>query len=322
MSTNPNFRQRLVSQRHCSYCLRAGHNIKSCDDGRLLVFDINLKHKKEVFRLLNHNLQNEKQEMNNWLHNQNQHLTKGYAIRFCDSRVNNAMTLHIQKIIDKIYPPYDIPSFNLYENENEELNNNEIYDEQVNNEDENHQVQHNNEINEIVNTEQSEQTISNNNIDNIFDSNLNNGDNGEYNEQALINEIIHYLTSRITFEDMNLLDNLVQIIIENRMNNRKKIELCYKVDIITKKQSKKYCECNICYENKQITNFIEYNCGHYFCLDCVKEIINIFKQDEKKYICCALCRENIEIFKFLKINRNKYCVAKETLNNYLLKEII
>jgi len=46
-------------------------------------------------------------------------------------------------------------------------------------------------------------------------------------------------------------------------------------------------ECNICYENQKIQNFIKLQCKHEFCNSCIdKQLFNNIS-------CCAFCREQI-----------------------------
>ena len=51
------------------------------------------------------------------------------------------------------------------------------------------------------------------------------------------------------------------------------------------------CDCGICYDTKEIHNFIKLNCGHEFCKDCMKQsLINI----RTEYPQCAFCRCEIK----------------------------
>jgi hypothetical protein len=52
-------------------------------------------------------------------------------------------------------------------------------------------------------------------------------------------------------------------------------------------------ECVICYETKEIKNFVTVNCGHNFCVCCIKRTIN--HSEELK---CALCRTKIVSLQF------------------------
>jgi len=50
------------------------------------------------------------------------------------------------------------------------------------------------------------------------------------------------------------------------------------------------CECNICWEEKELNNFVKLGCNHEFCKDC---LIKILKTDEIENPRCALCRADI-----------------------------
>lgn len=54
------------------------------------------------------------------------------------------------------------------------------------------------------------------------------------------------------------------------------------------------CECNICYENYDMKEFISLNCGHEFCKECIK---NSLKNEKKMMPSCAMCRADIKSFK-------------------------
>jgi hypothetical protein len=49
------------------------------------------------------------------------------------------------------------------------------------------------------------------------------------------------------------------------------------------------CECNICYDEKELNNFVKLGCNHEFCKDCV---IETMKTSNNK-LCCAFCRTEI-----------------------------
>ncbi len=49
------------------------------------------------------------------------------------------------------------------------------------------------------------------------------------------------------------------------------------------------CECNICYDEKELNKFVKLGCNHEFCKDCV---IETMKTSNNK-LCCAFCRTEI-----------------------------
>ena len=50
------------------------------------------------------------------------------------------------------------------------------------------------------------------------------------------------------------------------------------------------CECNICYDDKELQSFVKLGCNHEFCKDCV---INTMKSNDKNKLCCAFCRTEV-----------------------------
>jgi hypothetical protein len=51
------------------------------------------------------------------------------------------------------------------------------------------------------------------------------------------------------------------------------------------------CECNICWEEKEVKNFVKLGCNHEFCKDC---LIKSLKADLREKPCCALCRTEVK----------------------------
>ena len=56
---------------------------------------------------------------------------------------------------------------------------------------------------------------------------------------------------------------------------------------------KEKCECSICYESCEKINFIELNCKHEFCKDCVKKSL---QNEVKTKLSCAFCRCEVTNF--------------------------
>ena len=48
------------------------------------------------------------------------------------------------------------------------------------------------------------------------------------------------------------------------------------------------CQCSICWENKELKQFIKLGCDHEFCKDCIKQSLTISNSR-----CCALCRNEV-----------------------------
>lgn len=102
---------------------------------------------------------------------------------------------------------------------------------------------------------------------------------------------------RYTENDVFRIIDLIRTIYEptpfntNNTINKK----IYIKTIISKKQNDLHekCECNICYNENEKTNFIKLNCGHEFCKDCIKKTL---QNDRRKTPCCAFCRTDITNF--------------------------
>lgn len=80
----------------------------------------------------------------------------------------------------------------------------------------------------------------------------------------------------------------------NRAINNSSIKFNIKTSVLDKQLNlEQKCECNICYEEYEIKNFIKLNCGHEFCKDCIKQTL----QNERRLTpCCAFCRTDIKHF--------------------------
>ena len=87
---------------------------------------------------------------------------------------------------------------------------------------------------------------------------------------------------------------LIMTIHETSKNQRRK----FNIKMNLKKDDTKVieiCGCNICYEEYENRNFVNFDCGHKFCKDCVK---NSLQNEKKEKYCCAFCRKEIKNFNF------------------------
>ena len=50
------------------------------------------------------------------------------------------------------------------------------------------------------------------------------------------------------------------------------------------------CSCSICWDDKELINFVKLDCNHEFCKDC---IIATTAHNHGKVPCCALCRAEV-----------------------------
>lgn len=112
-------------------------------------------------------------------------------------------------------------------------------------------------------------------------------------ENTLTREMITFIMSMVTIDTDEY--NKFQIISTVTTNNNENI--------------KQLCECNICYDEKKINNFVKLGCNHEFCKDC---IIKTIKTVHNNKLCCALCREEVTHIKSrtikIKAEIDKYVV--------------
>jgi hypothetical protein len=77
-------------------------------------------------------------------------------------------------------------------------------------------------------------------------------------------------------------------------NQNRKFDIKMNVCEGTKEELSKKCECNICYEENENVKFINFDCGHKFCKECVKKSL---QNEKRQNYCCAYCRKEIKEFK-------------------------
>lgn len=288
-SRNIIINQNQTNVRHCSFCYKTGHTIRTCNDSRINLMDIKIKYKKEMLYIYYPNdLHLQRQTMTFWLLDMRSELIKAYSIRFCGGKSSQNISSHVDNIIKNIYPIEQ-----TYEEPNPE---------------------------EPI----SEEPISEDPIPEAPSNQIEENNNDELNEQ-FIQEMTGYLQERLTDQSLNNINHLIQIILQNRNQISEKISIYYRMKNISYKKSKETSECSICYDNIKDIDMIELNCKHKFCVYCIKEMIFSYENDKntnKKKPCCALCREKIEIFTLHKIQKNKNCNSKNILENYLSKEIV
>jgi hypothetical protein len=50
------------------------------------------------------------------------------------------------------------------------------------------------------------------------------------------------------------------------------------------------CQCSICWDDKELRQFVKLNCNHEFCKDCIAHTL---RPETRTNLCCALCRSEI-----------------------------
>jgi len=69
---------------------------------------------------------------------------------------------------------------------------------------------------------------------------------------------------------------------------------------MNKVESEDICDCNICFDSFNVTNFVKLNCNHEFCKECIKNTLKTCNRliDPK----CAFCRAPITKFIFKNVD--------------------
>lgn len=116
-------------------------------------------------------------------------------------------------------------------------------------------------------------------------------------EYGLRREMILFTMSNILTDFITMQDNA----------NSKLNALC-NVNNNENEDVHKLCECSICYEEKEVKNYVKLNCSHEFCYDCV--INQVKSRQNTPTICCALCRTEV---KEIQCRTND---IKEQINKY------
>lgn len=100
-------------------------------------------------------------------------------------------------------------------------------------------------------------------------------------EYALRRELVLFTMSNILTDFITAEDNA----------NSKLNVLC-NVNNDENEDIHKLCECNICYEEKEVKNFVKLNCNHEFCSGCI--INQVKARQSTPTICCAMCRTEVK----------------------------
>ena len=93
-----------------------------------------------------------------------------------------------------------------------------------------------------------------------------------------------------------------------RENLYKKINILSTVNNNENENINKLCECDICYDEKEIKNFVKLGCNHEFCKDCM---IKTIQTSHINNLYCALCRTEV---KSIESRTNQ---VKNEINNYI-----
>jgi hypothetical protein len=113
-------------------------------------------------------------------------------------------------------------------------------------------------------------------------------------EIDVVRTMEHMLMREMMFGMMTrMLTNL------NNMNNVKinqKFNILSSIENNDNEDVNKKCECSICYDDKELKNFVKLGCNHEFCKDCLITTMKT-RQPNDNNLSCALCRTEIKTVK-------------------------
>jgi len=112
------------------------------------------------------------------------------------------------------------------------------------------------------------------------------------------NEGINNIQEIPNLENIYMRDYAVYLLFNNTINEafnhiseNKKLHVVCLFEEMPEEKLKSICECNICYEEVGLSEFVKLNCNHEFCKNC---LINSVKSDRRASPCCAFCRREID----------------------------
>ena len=236
----------------CSFCRRPGHNITTCNSDRLLEFEVICA---DVVRNF-HNTD----DFKNWISQNYANeplLLKAFAIKKYRMVIRFTSEEYIHYITEYIFRKYK----NIPQLENQESENNAP---------------------ELINLDT---------IDNLYD---------EYRNLLITlrnrNDVREQILEHRELE-INLVRQYISYLAELGMSLVRREEvLPQTVNILTQTESNEeenlseICQCSICWDDKELKNFVKLNCNHEFCKDCISQTL---RTETRTNFTCALCRSEI-----------------------------
>lgn len=255
--------------RRCSFCRNHGHNIKSCNNIELLKF------KKTIIEMRNNYIL-EPAVFSQLINELPVNLICALAVRECNILARNASRNECITAIYNKYMRNAILRLNEINSSNTNYSENEL-------------TEINNQINNYTN--------SNNNLTNDTNNHLTNDTDNESNNEY-DNDLISVSSSSDTESDVEdesiitwQIDRTGNYEYLNKQNTCiYSITKTLNIDTTTFNNPSNYTKCGICYEEKLKEVFIQLQCNHEFCQDCIYQQLNIKKAT------CAFCREKMEHF--------------------------
>jgi len=247
----------------CSFCREIGHNITNCNSDRLREFEVIC-----AIQVLQTNTQD---DFKNWLiqnYTSEELLIKTFTIKKFRITARESVEICMDMITQYI--------FRIYKNTNE---NAEI-------------VEHENDLISFIQTFSSERQEIREDIPEI--------DLVRTMERMLIREMmIDIYLPRQRF-DVNFYHTLAQDAFNARLTMsldlNQKFNILSSIEHNEKEDINEICECSICYDEKELKNFVKLGCNHEFCKDCLITTMKT-SQTNGNNLSCALCRSEVKSVK-------------------------
>jgi hypothetical protein len=108
-------------------------------------------------------------------------------------------------------------------------------------------------------------------------------------ERMLMREMMFGMMTR-------MLTNLNNVNNVNNRNLNQKFNILSSIEHNDNEDINKICECSICYDEKELKNFVKLGCNHEFCKDCLITTMKT-SQINGNNLSCALCRTEVKSVK-------------------------
>ena len=249
-------RARARAERCCSFCRGIGHNITNCNSDRLIEFEILCADTVRNIEILD--------DFKNWLlrnYIDNQLLIKAFAIKKFGVNSRYNMSYYVDLIAEYIFRTYK-------ENTNQENTNLENTNININDDLESELIHFLGELRNPIQREYQEiQDVEG--IENIVMN--------EFLTAMLFNDLITQI--RQEYNAINAINatNAISLVVDNNIDNYENVD--------------EICKCSICWDDKELNNFVKLGCNHEFCKDC---IIKTLRSDQTNLHCCSLCRTEVK----------------------------
>ena len=111
-------------------------------------------------------------------------------------------------------------------------------------------------------------------------------------ERMLMREMMFGMMTRM-LTNLNNYNNINNV---NNRNLNQKFNILSSIEHNDNEDINKICECSICYDEKELQNFVKLGCNHEFCKDCLITTMKT-SQINGNNLTCALCRTEVKSVK-------------------------